>query len=85
MEKIRASIIGASGYGGAEAVRLLTTHPQIDIVHVTADTQKGQGMSNLYPNLRRFVDQTMIEADAEAIGAIPTSRLSRCPAARPCT
>ena len=68
MEKIRASIIGASGYGGAEAVRLLTTHPQIDIVHVTADTQKGQGMSNLYPNLRRFVDQTMIEADAEAIG-----------------
>jgi len=68
VEKIRASIIGASGYGGAEAVRLLTTHPQIDIAHVTADTQKGQGMSSLYPNLRRFVDQTMIEADAEAIG-----------------
>lgn len=68
MEKIRASVIGASGYGGAEAVRLLATHPEIDIVHVTADTKKGQGMSNLYPNLRRFVDQTMIAADAGAIG-----------------
>ncbi len=68
VEKIKASVIGASGYGGAEAVRLLATHPQIDIVHVTAETQKGQGMSNLYPNLRRFVDQTMIAVDAEAIG-----------------
>jgi N-acetyl-gamma-glutamyl-phosphate reductase len=68
VEKIRASVIGASGYGGAEAVRLLATHPQIDIVHVTADTQKGQEMSNLYPNLRRFVDQTMIAADAGTIG-----------------
>src|SRR5262249_21989610 len=64
----RASIIGASGYGGAEAVRLLTTHPQVEIVHVTAETQQGQVMSNLYPNLRRFVDQTMIAVDAERIG-----------------
>lgn len=68
MSKIRASVIGASGYGGAEAVRLLTTHPQADIVHVTAETQQGQSMSSLYPNLRRFVDQTMIVADIERIG-----------------
>jgi N-acetyl-gamma-glutamyl-phosphate reductase len=64
---IKASVIGASGYGGAEAVRLLTSHPQVDIVHVTAETQQGQAMSKLYPNLRRFVDQTMIGADVERI------------------
>ncbi len=68
MQKIKASVIGASGYGGAEAVRLLTSHPQVDIMHVTAETQQGQGMSTLYPNLRRFVDQTMIAADPERIG-----------------
>jgi N-acetyl-gamma-glutamyl-phosphate reductase len=68
VQNIKASVIGASGYGGAEAVRLLTTHPQVDIVHVTAETQQGQGMSALYPNLRRFVDQTMIAVDAERIG-----------------
>lgn len=68
MNKIRASVIGASGYGGAEAVRLLTTHPQVEIVHVTAETQQGQGMSQLYPNLRGFVDQTMIAVDPERIG-----------------
>ncbi|MCZ6872233.1 MAG: N-acetyl-gamma-glutamyl-phosphate reductase [bacterium] len=64
---IKASIIGASGYGGAEAVRLLMSHPQVEIVHLTAETQQGQAMSNLYPNLRQFIDQTMIGADAERI------------------
>jgi len=68
VNKIKASVIGASGYGGAEAVRLLTTHPHVEIVHVTAETQQGQIMSKLYPNLRGFVDQTMIAVDAERIG-----------------
>jgi N-acetyl-gamma-glutamyl-phosphate reductase len=68
VHKIKASVIGASGYGGAEAVRLLATHPQVDLIHVTAETQQGQSMSALYPNLRGFVDQTMIAADAERIG-----------------
>ncbi|MGE3537031.1 MAG: N-acetyl-gamma-glutamyl-phosphate reductase [Candidatus Tectimicrobiota bacterium] len=68
MKKIKASVIGASGYGGAEAVRLLTSHPEVEIVHVTAETQQGQVMSALYPNLRRFVDQTMIAVDPERIG-----------------
>ena len=68
MKKIKASVIGASGYGGAEAVRLLSTHPEVEIVHVTAESQQGQSMSGLYPNLRSFVDQMMIAVDAERIG-----------------
>lgn len=69
MNKIKVSVIGASGYGGAETVRLLATHPQAQIVYVTAETQKGAAMSSLYPNLRGFVDQTMIEVDVDRIGA----------------
>ena len=68
MNKIKASVIGASGYGGAEAVRLLTMHPQVEIIHVTAESQQGQSMSGLYPNLRGFVDQTMSAVDPERIG-----------------
>ena len=68
MSKIRVSVIGASGYGGAEAVRLLASHPYADIVHVTAESQQGRAMSSLYPNLRHFVDQEMIALDAERIG-----------------
>jgi N-acetyl-gamma-glutamyl-phosphate reductase len=37
-------------------------------VHVTAETKKGAAMSSLYPNLRGFVDQTMVEVDVERIG-----------------
>ena len=68
MTKIKTSVIGASGYGGAEAVRLLASHPHVDIVHVTAESQQGRRMSSLYPNLRHFVDQEMIALDAERIG-----------------
>ena len=68
MSKIKASVIGASGYGGGEAVRLLASHPHVDIVHVTAESQQGRAMSSLYPNLRRFVDQEMIAVEAERIG-----------------
>jgi N-acetyl-gamma-glutamyl-phosphate reductase len=49
-------------------VRLLSTHPEVEIVYVTAESQQGQAMSGLYPNLRSFVDQTMIAVDAERIG-----------------
>jgi N-acetyl-gamma-glutamyl-phosphate reductase len=68
VKAINVSVIGASGYGGAEAVRLLATHPHVQLVHVTAETKKGAAMSSLYPNLRGFVDQMMIEADPERIG-----------------
>ena len=68
VQKIKASVMGASGYGGAEAVRLLISHPHVDILHVTAETQQGREMSTLYPNLRCFVDQKMIGGDAERIG-----------------
>ena len=69
MNQIKVSVIGASGYGGAETVRLLATHPHVRLVHVTAETQKGAAMSSLYPNLRGFVDQVMIEADLERIAS----------------
>src|SRR5215510_9188507 len=43
-------------------------HPEVEIIHVTAESQQGQRMSDLYPNLYGFVDQTMIAVDAERIG-----------------
>jgi N-acetyl-gamma-glutamyl-phosphate reductase len=69
VKAIKVSVIGASGYGGAETVRLLAMHPQVQLMHITAETKKGAAMSSLYPNLRGFVDQTMIEVDLERIGS----------------
>lgn len=47
----RAAVVGASGYTGAEALRLLAGHPDIEIVHLTAATNAGARVADLYPSL----------------------------------
>lgn len=49
--KARAAILGASGYMGAEAVRLLGNHPQVEIAALTADRKAGSGMETVFPHL----------------------------------
>ncbi len=44
-------IIGASGFTGAELLRLLTAHDGIDVAVVTGDTQAGTAVADLYPGL----------------------------------
>lgn len=51
---IRVSIIGASGYGGGELARLLVGHPEVELVHLTAESKAGEAIADLYPNLRGF-------------------------------
>jgi len=43
------SILGASGYTGAELVRLLSYHPLVDIKVLTGDRSSGQDFKNIYP------------------------------------
>lgn len=47
----RAGIVGGSGYTGAELLRLLAAHPDLDVVHVTADSNAGAAVGSLYPSL----------------------------------
>lgn len=48
---VRAAIIGASGYTGAELLRLLAGHPEMEVVLATADSNAGSLASDLYPSL----------------------------------
>jgi len=50
-EKIKAGIVGASGYTGAEAMRLLLRHPNVEITFLTADRKAGQSVAEVYPHL----------------------------------
>ena len=47
----RSAVVGGSGYTGAELLRLLAGHPEIDVVHVTADSNAGVAVGTLYPSL----------------------------------
>jgi N-acetyl-gamma-glutamyl-phosphate reductase len=49
--KLRVAILGASGYTGAELVRLLSRHPHVSIVALTADRQAGKPASEVFPQL----------------------------------
>lgn len=48
------AILGASGYTGAELVRLIATHPSFRIVALTGDRKAGLPMSSVYPHLRHM-------------------------------
>jgi N-acetyl-gamma-glutamyl-phosphate reductase len=47
----RVGVIGASGYTGAELLRLLADHPDLELVVATGDTQAGNRIADLYPSL----------------------------------
>src|SRR6202011_3328398 len=47
--KKQIGILGASGYTGAELVRLLLRHPRIEITLLTADRRAGQAMGDVFP------------------------------------
>ena len=47
----RIGIIGASGFTGAELLRLLAGHPHFDLAFATGDTQAGTRAAELYPSL----------------------------------
>jgi N-acetyl-gamma-glutamyl-phosphate reductase len=44
-------VIGASGYAGAELLRLIASHPQLQLAWATGDSQAGASIAELYPSL----------------------------------
>ncbi|MEM9011194.1 MAG: N-acetyl-gamma-glutamyl-phosphate reductase [Pseudomonadota bacterium] len=50
----RCAILGASGYTGAELVRLIATHPALEIAALAADRRAGQEMAAVFPHLRHL-------------------------------
>lgn len=50
----RIAILGASGYTGAELVRLIATHPAMRIVALSADRKAGLSMAEVFPFLRHL-------------------------------
>ena len=70
--KKRIGVLGASGYTGADAVRLLARHPNVEITALTANSHAGQAMVEVFPHffmlelpkLKRWeeVDWTKLDA-----------------------
>jgi N-acetyl-gamma-glutamyl-phosphate reductase len=52
--KAKVGVLGASGYTGAELVRLLLRHPRVEIALLTADRRAGQEMRDVFPQFAPY-------------------------------
>jgi N-acetyl-gamma-glutamyl-phosphate reductase len=60
-------IVGASGYGGVQLVRILMDHPKLELAYLGGDSSAGQPFSDLYPHLAHQVKQQVEPIDLDAI------------------
>ena len=67
---MRVSILGATGYAGAELLRILYSHPEAEVVHITSESHTGESITDLYPHLRGLYDRELASMkDIARIGA----------------
>ncbi len=52
-EKLKVSIVGASGYTGGELLRLLLWHPGVEVCEITSERYAGKFAFKAHPNLRK--------------------------------
>ncbi|AFY78923.1 N-acetyl-gamma-glutamyl-phosphate reductase [Pleurocapsa sp. PCC 7327] len=68
-DKIAVGIIGASGYGGVQLVRLLLDHPKVEIVYLGGDSSAGKPYSELYPHLGHCFNLTIEPIDLDKVAS----------------
>jgi len=78
----RVSILGGSGYGGGELLRILLGHPAVEVSQVTSRSLAGKPVSRAHPNLRgatelRFIDPDDLRPCNVLFAALPHGEASR--------
>ncbi|MBE9179223.1 N-acetyl-gamma-glutamyl-phosphate reductase [Oculatella sp. LEGE 06141] len=65
--RVPVGIVGASGYGGVQLLRLLLDHPRLEIAYLGGDSTAGKAFSDLYPHLGHRVEQLIEPIDLDVI------------------
>jgi len=60
-DRIKIAVLGASGYTGADLVRLAARHPNIEIAALTANTHAGKPMASVFPHLSILALPNLVE------------------------
>jgi N-acetyl-gamma-glutamyl-phosphate reductase len=68
-KNLPVGIIGASGYGGVQLVRLLLEHPEVEIVYLGGDSSAGKQFTSIYPHLSHCVDLTIEAIDVDVVAS----------------
>ena len=66
---MRVAVAGASGYAGGELLRLLLTHPEVEIGALTAASSAGKTLGSVQPHLWPLADRVLEETTPETLRA----------------
>ena len=66
---IKVGIVGGTGYTGVELLRLLATHPEVELQAITSRSEAGRPVSAIYESLRGHVDLSFSEPDIDTLTA----------------
>ena len=55
-QKIKVGIVGGTGYTGVELLRILSRHPQVELIAITSRSESGVPVAQMFPSLRGVVD-----------------------------
>jgi len=64
---IRAAVVGATGYAGAEVVRILAGHPDVELTTLTSRQHAGSAIAEIFPAFRGVVDRVCEAYDPDRV------------------
>jgi len=64
---IKVAICGGSGYTGAELLRILLLHPEVEVTAVTSEKSAGKRVTDLYPHLHKYAHLVYEHLDKEKL------------------
>ena len=65
--KVRCAVIGATGYTGAELLRLMHTHPRVEITTIAGHGKAGQRIAQVLPSLHGTLAGDVASLDVDAV------------------
>ncbi|PSP15628.1 MAG: N-acetyl-gamma-glutamyl-phosphate reductase [Cyanobacteria bacterium QS_8_64_29] len=66
-ERVSVGIVGASGYGGVQLIRLLSDRPEIEIAYLGGNSSVGRSFADIYPHLGHHIDRPIEAIEPERI------------------
>ncbi|MFJ7266400.1 N-acetyl-gamma-glutamyl-phosphate reductase [Streptomyces sp. NPDC099050] len=64
---VRVAVAGASGYAGGELLRLLSSHPGVEVGALTAHSSTGRPLGSVQPQLAEFADRILLDTSAASL------------------
>jgi len=66
-KSFNVGIVGATGYTGAELLRLLCSHPSVEVTVITSRSELGKPVADLYPSLRGFTNLCFVAPEIKVL------------------